>query len=65
MEPLRAATAAETEQVAAGPQQAATVMTATTAEAVAAPSTSPAPAGIPRVEVVEVPDDDVSPPGWD
>jgi hypothetical protein len=77
-EPLRAATAAETQQVAtvaeprqpstaAGPQRAATVMTATTTVAVAAPSTLPVPAaaGSPRAAVVEVPDDDVPPPGWD
>jgi hypothetical protein len=59
-EPLRAPTAAE-------PRQAATVMMATTATAVTAPSTSPAsaPAGSPRAAVVEIPDDDVAPPGWD
>jgi hypothetical protein len=59
-EPLRAATATE-------PQQAVMVMTATTATAVTAPSTSPvpAPAGNPRTAVVEIPDDDVPPPGWD
>jgi hypothetical protein len=53
--------------MAAEPQQAATVMTATTAVAVAALSTLPAPAaaGSPRAAVVEVPDDDVPPPGWD
>jgi hypothetical protein len=35
--------------------------------AVAAPSTLPAlaAAGSPRVAVVEIPDDDVPPPGWD
>jgi hypothetical protein len=53
--------------MAAETRQAATVMTATTATAVAAPSTKPAPAaaGIPRAAVVEVLDDDVSPPSWD
>jgi hypothetical protein len=40
---------------------------ATTATAVTAPSTSPAPAhaGSPRAAVVEIPDYDVPPPGWD
>jgi hypothetical protein len=59
-EPRRLATAAELQQVA-------TVVTATTVTAVAAPLTSPAPAaaGSPRAAVVEVPDDDVPPPGWD
>jgi hypothetical protein len=43
------------------------VVTATTAVAVAAPSTLPAPAtvGSLRAAVVEVPDDDVPPLGWD
>jgi hypothetical protein len=42
-------------------------MAATPAVAVAAPPTSPAPAavGSPRAVVVEIPDDDVPPPGWD
>jgi hypothetical protein len=42
-------------------------MAATTAVAVAAPSTLPAPAvaGSPQAVVVEIPDDDVPPPGWD
>jgi hypothetical protein len=66
---LRAATAAETQQVvtATEPRQAATVTTTTTATAVVVPSTPPAPAaaGSPRAAVVEVPDDDVPPPGWD
>jgi hypothetical protein len=69
MELLQAATAAETRQAAtaAEPRQAATVTTATTATVVAVPSTPPAPAaaGNPRAVVVEVPDDDVPPPGWD
>jgi hypothetical protein len=49
------------------PQQAASVTVATTAMAVVALPTSPAPAaaGSPRVVVVEIPDDDVPPPGWD
>jgi hypothetical protein len=40
---------------------------ATMAMAVAAPPNSPAPAaaGSPRAVVVEIPDDDVPPPGWD
>jgi hypothetical protein len=60
VEPLHATTTAE-------PQQAATVMTATTAMAVTVSSTSPAPApaGSPRAAVVETPDDDVPPHGWD
>jgi hypothetical protein len=43
------------------------VMAATTAVAVAAPSMLPAPAiaGTPQAVVVEIPDDDVPPPGWD
>jgi hypothetical protein len=43
------------------------VVAATTAEAVTAPSTLPAPAvaGISQAVVVEIPDDDVPPPGWD
>jgi hypothetical protein len=43
------------------------VTAVTTAVAVAAPPTSLAPgaAVIPRVVVVENPDDDVPPPGWD
>jgi hypothetical protein len=42
-------------------------MAATTVVAVAAPPTSPAPAaaGSPRAVVVEIPEDDVPPPGWD
>jgi hypothetical protein len=42
-------------------------MVATTAVAVTAPPTSPAPAaaGNPRATMVEIPDDDVPPPGWD
>jgi hypothetical protein len=45
----------------------ASVTATTTAMAVAAPPTSPAPAaaGSPRAVVVEIPDDDVPPPGWD
>jgi hypothetical protein len=40
---------------------------AATAEAVAALSTLPAPAvaGSSQAVVVEIPDDDVPPPGWD
>jgi hypothetical protein len=75
-EPLRvfaevqqAATVAGPRQPATGtePQQAPSVMTATTAVAVAAPPTSPAPAaaGSPIAAVVEIPDDNVPPPGWD
>jgi hypothetical protein len=43
------------------------VMAATTAVVVAAPSTlwAPAVAGSPQAVVVEIPDDDVLPPGWD
>jgi hypothetical protein len=43
------------------------VMMATTVEAVAAPSTLSvlAAVGSLRAAVVEVPDDDVPPPGWD
>jgi hypothetical protein len=43
------------------------VMAATTAVAVAAPSTLSAPAVVdsPQAEVVEIPDDDVPPPGWE
>jgi hypothetical protein len=46
-------------------QQAASVTVATAGVAVAAPLTSPAPAavGSPRAVVVEIPDDDVPPPG--
>jgi hypothetical protein len=42
-------------------------MAVTTAVAVAAPSTLPAPAvaGRPQAVVVEIPDDDVPPPDWD
>jgi hypothetical protein len=42
-------------------------MAATSAVAVAAPSTLPAPAvdGSPQAVVVEIPNDDVPPPGWD
>jgi hypothetical protein len=42
-------------------------MTATTAVAVATPSTLPTPAvaGSPQAVVVEIPDDDVPSPGWD
>jgi hypothetical protein len=49
------------------PRQAATVTTATTTTVVAEPLTPPVPtvAGSPRAAVVEVPDDDVPPPGWD
>jgi hypothetical protein len=49
------------------PQQAASMTVATTAVAVAAPPTSPAPtaSGSPRAVVVEILDDDVPPPGWD
>jgi hypothetical protein len=69
MELLQAATTAETRQAAtaAEPRKAATVTTATTATVVAVPSTPPAPAaaGSPRAVVVEVPDDDVPPHGWD
>jgi hypothetical protein len=59
-EPRQLATAVE-------PQQAASVTAATTAVAVATLPTSPAPAaaGSPRAVVVEIPDDDVPPPGWD
>jgi hypothetical protein len=75
-EPLRvaaeaqqAATVVESWQLAMAvePQQAASVTAATTAVAVAAPLTSPAPAaaGSPRAVVVEIPDDDARPPGWD
>jgi hypothetical protein len=68
-EAQQAATVAEPRQpsTAAEPQLAAMVMTATTAVAVAAPSTllAPAAADSPRAAVVEVPDDDVLPPGWD
>jgi hypothetical protein len=43
------------------------VMAATTAMAAAAPSTlsAPAVAGSPQAVVMEIPDDDVLPPGWD
>jgi hypothetical protein len=43
------------------------VVAATTAEAVAVPSTLPAPAvaGSSQAVVAEIPDDDVLPPGWD
>jgi hypothetical protein len=43
------------------------VMAATTAVAVAAPSTLPAPAvtSSPQAVVVKIPDDDVPPPRWD
>jgi hypothetical protein len=65
----QAATVAEPRHPAAivEPQQAASVMEATTGVAVAAPPTSSAPAaaGSPRAVVVEIPDDDVPPPGWD
>jgi hypothetical protein len=68
-EPRQSAAAAEAQQAAAAaePRQVATVTTATTATLVAAPSTPPAPAadGSPRAAMVEVPDDDVPPPGWD
>jgi hypothetical protein len=49
------------------PQQTASVTAATIGVAVAALPTSPAPAaaGSPRVVVVEIPDNDVPPPGWD
>jgi hypothetical protein len=59
-EARRAATAVE-------PQQATTAMVAITTMAITAPSTSPAPApaGSCRVAAVEIPDDDVPPPGWD
>jgi hypothetical protein len=60
---------AEPRQLAAAvePQQAASVTAATAAMAVAAPPTLPTPtaAGSPRAVVVEIPDDDVPPPGWD
>jgi hypothetical protein len=60
VEPRQPPTAAE-------PQQAVMVMAATTAVAVAAPSTLSAPAVVdsPQAEVVEIPDDDVPPPGWE
>jgi hypothetical protein len=75
-EPLRVAVEAQQAAMVAGPrqsatvaepQQAASVMAATTAVAVAAPPTSPVPAaaGSSRAAVVEIPDDDVLPPGWD
>jgi hypothetical protein len=68
-EAQQAATVAELQQPAtvAESQQAAMVRAATTVVEVAAPSNLPAPAaaGSPRAEVVEVPDDDVPPPGWD
>jgi hypothetical protein len=77
-EPLQAVMAAEAHQAAtvaelrqpstaAEPQQATMVMTATAGMAVAAPLTLSAPtaAGSPQAVVVEVPDDDVPPPGWD
>jgi hypothetical protein len=49
------------------PQQMATATTAvmTTAVTVSSILSAPAPAGGPPVAVVEVPDDDVPPPGWD
>jgi hypothetical protein len=68
-EAQQAATIAEPRQLATAvePQQAASVTAATPAVAVVAPPTSPAPAaaGSPRAVVVEIPDDDVPPPGWD
>jgi hypothetical protein len=52
---------------AAEPWQAMTAMVAIATMAVTAPSTLPAPAPVvsPRAAAVEIPDDDVPPPGWD
>jgi hypothetical protein len=52
---------------AAEPWQAVTAMVAIATMAVTAPSTLPAPAPVvsPRAAAVEIPDDDVPPPGWD
>jgi hypothetical protein len=49
------------------PQQVATATVAVMTTAVTAPSILPvpAPAGGNQVAVVEIPDDDVPPPGWD
>jgi hypothetical protein len=67
--PQQVATAMELRQAVAAtePRQAAVATVAITAMAVTALSTSPmpAPAGSPRAAVVEVPDDDVPPLGWD
>jgi hypothetical protein len=52
------------EAVAAAPRQAPAAMEAQV-EAPAEAALGPAPAGGSRVEVVEVPDDDSPPPGWD
>jgi hypothetical protein len=69
VEAQEAATIAEPWQLptAAQPQQAAMAVAATTVEAVAAPSILPAPAvaGGSQAVVMEIPDDDVPPPGWD
>jgi hypothetical protein len=69
-EAQQAAAVAEPHQLATTvePQPAASATAATTAVAVAAPPTSPAPvaAGSLRAAAVEIPDDnDVPPPGWD
>jgi hypothetical protein len=52
---------------AAEPQQVAAAMTGVITTAITAPSISPAPAPVSgsQVAVVEVPDDDTPPPGWD
>jgi hypothetical protein len=68
-EAQQAVTVAEPRQLAmtVEPQQAESVTAATTAVAVVASPTLPAPtaAGSPRAVVVEIPDDDVPPLGWD
>jgi hypothetical protein len=68
-EAQQVASVAESRQhaMAVEPQHAVSVTAATTGVAVAAPPTSPAPAaaGSPRAVVVEIPDEDVPPPGWD
>jgi hypothetical protein len=68
-EAQQAAAVAEPRQLAMAvePQQAVSVTAATTGVAVATSPTSSAPAvaGSPRAVVVEIPDDDVPPPGWD
>jgi hypothetical protein len=58
--PCSAATATE-------PQQVVTATMAVMTMAVTAPSILPvpAPAGGPQVAVVEIPDDNIPPPGWD
>jgi hypothetical protein len=49
------------------PQQVVATLSATMTTAVTAPSTPPAPAPIDdsQAAVVEIPDEDVPPPGWD